>query len=64
VVGEGEIDYAGQFAALAQAGYAGAISLETHYKAPSGDPEESSRACLAGMKRLVDAAVASAGAKS
>ena len=64
VVGEGEIDYAGQFAALAQAGYAGAISLETHYKAPSGDPEESSRACLAGMKRLVDAAVANTGAKS
>jgi sugar phosphate isomerase/epimerase len=64
VVGEGEIDYAGQFAALAKAGYSGVISLETHYKAPSGDPEESSRACLAGMKRLVDAAVASTGANS
>lgn len=60
VVGEGEIDYAGQFAALAKAGYGGAISLETHYKAPNGDPEASSRACLAGMKRLVEAAAAPA----
>lgn len=56
VVGEGEVDYAGQFAALKRAGYVGAISLETHYKAPSGDPVESSRLCLAGMKRLVEAA--------
>ena len=55
VVGEGEIDYVGHFNALRAAGYTGAISLETHFKAASGDPEESSRLCLAGMKRLVEA---------
>lgn len=55
VVGEGEIDYAGQFQALKAAGYAGGVALETHYKAPSGDPEESSRVCLAGLKRLLEA---------
>ncbi len=56
VVGEGEIDFAGQFAALVADGYDGLISLETHYKAPSGDLEESSRACLEGMLRLMRAA--------
>jgi sugar phosphate isomerase/epimerase len=56
VVGEGEIDFAGQFKALKAAGYTGAISLETHYQGPSGDKEEASRLCLAGMKRLVEAA--------
>ena len=54
VVGEGDIDYRGHFAALRAAGYAGAVSLETHFKAPSGDPEESSRLCLAGLKRLIE----------
>lgn len=57
VVGEGEIDYAGQFAALAQTGYTGAVSLETHYAAPgSGGKEAASRACLASMKRLIEQA--------
>jgi sugar phosphate isomerase/epimerase len=56
VVGEGEIDYTGQFRALKAAGFTGVIALETHYRAPNGDKEESSRACLAGMKRLIEAA--------
>ena len=56
VVGEGEIDYKGQFEALKAAGYAGVVSLETHYKDAGGDPESSSRACLVGLKRLVEAA--------
>ena len=52
VVGQGEIDYAGQFAALQKDGYAGWLSLETHY---SGHPtkEASSRACLEGLQRLL-----------
>jgi sugar phosphate isomerase/epimerase len=54
VVGEGEIDYVGQFKALKAAGYDGVLALETHYKAPSGDREESSRACLTGLKRLIE----------
>jgi sugar phosphate isomerase/epimerase len=56
VVGEGEIDYAGQFKALKAAGFTGVVALETHFRAPSGDKEESSRACLAGLKRLIEAA--------
>ncbi|MES2463165.1 MAG: sugar phosphate isomerase/epimerase family protein [Armatimonadota bacterium] len=60
VVGEGEIDYKGQFAALAASGYDGVIALETHFKTADGDTEEASRLCLAGMKRLVEAAKAAA----
>jgi sugar phosphate isomerase/epimerase len=52
VVGEGDIDYKGQVAALKASGYTGVIALETHYKAPGGDPESSSRACLEGMIQL------------
>jgi sugar phosphate isomerase/epimerase len=62
VVGEGEIDYAGQFAALVRAGFSGAVSLETHFAAPGGDKESASRACLAGMKRLMEQAIADANA--
>jgi sugar phosphate isomerase/epimerase len=54
VVGEGQIDYHGQLAALKASGYDGVISLETHYKAPGGDPETSSRQCLDGLKRLME----------
>lgn len=56
VVGEGDIDYKGQFKALKATGFKGVIALETHYKAPSGDPEESSRACLTGLKKLAEEA--------
>lgn len=53
VVGQGEIDYRGQIAALLEAGYAGVFSLETHYKPTSGSAEEGSRRCLEGMLRLL-----------
>jgi sugar phosphate isomerase/epimerase len=53
VVGEGDIDYAGQFEALRKDGYSGYISLETHYIPEGGTPEEGSRACLAGLRRFV-----------
>jgi len=54
VVGEGEIDYTGHLDALRRDGYAGWLSLETHY---SGHPtkEASSRACLEGLQRLLSA---------
>ena len=52
VMGGGEIDYAGQFAALKEAGYAGVLALETHWKGPSGNKEEASRLCLDAMRRL------------
>jgi sugar phosphate isomerase/epimerase len=54
VVGEGEIDWAGQIAALKRDGYAGWLSLETHYARPT--KEAASRACLEGLKKLLDAA--------
>lgn len=53
VVGAGQIDFAGQLAALLQDGYQGCVSLETHYQAPGGDPEESTRLCLDGLTRLL-----------
>jgi sugar phosphate isomerase/epimerase len=58
VVGQGEIDYRRQFAALVRDGYDGAVSLETHYKPASGDAEEGSRECLAAMLALLDRASA------
>lgn len=60
VVGEGEIDYVGQFAALRSEEYAGFVSLETHYVPDTGSgdggkgtPEDGSRLCLAALARLV-----------
>jgi sugar phosphate isomerase/epimerase len=51
VVGDGEIDYVGQFAALRAAGFAGAISLETHMHG-----EEPSRRSLASLRTLIPSA--------
>jgi L-ribulose-5-phosphate 3-epimerase len=51
-MGRGIIDYVGQFRALAQAGYSGTMSLETHWRG-AGSPEESSRQSWAGMKKLL-----------
>ncbi len=53
VIGEGEIDYDGQFDALRRDGYTGYVSLETHYVPEGGTPEEGSRACLAALRRFI-----------
>ena len=60
VVGEGEIDYTGHFAALKQDGYNGWISLETHYRPLTGSgpdgkgtAEEGSRPCLAYLSQVL-----------
>ncbi len=60
VIGEGEIDYKGQFDALKRDGYTGFVSLETHYvpKTGSGEggkgtKEEGSRACLAALQTFL-----------
>ena len=55
VVGEGAIDYPGQFAALKASGFDGYISLETHYNGKE-TKEASSRACLEGLIKLAHAA--------
>ncbi len=48
-IGNGIIDWVGQFKALKQAGYEHAVSLETHWHG-AGTPEESSRQSWAGMR--------------
>ena len=53
VVGEGEVDYRGQFQALVDDGYDGVVSLETHYRPASGSAEEGSRSCLESMKKII-----------
>lgn len=54
VVGSGDIDYVAQFRALRAAAFDGVVALETHYRGADGDPEASSRACLAALRRLID----------
>ena len=54
-VGNGEVDYVGQFRALRQDGYAGTLSLETHWHPPSpggGEPDRiaDSRTSFAGVR--------------
>ncbi len=53
VVGGGQIDFAGQFAALRRDGYDAWLSLETHWNG-GGSREASSRACLDGLIRLLN----------
>ncbi len=53
VVGEGVVDYVGQFSALRDARYEGFISLETHYIPSGGTNEDGSRPSLAALNRLV-----------
>jgi L-ribulose-5-phosphate 3-epimerase len=48
-VGQGAIDYRGQFKALREAGYEGTMSIETSYKRPDKDKLEATRECLEGL---------------
>ncbi len=50
-IGDGAIDYVGQFRALVRDRYDGVLSLETHYKV-DGDPEPGTRACAASTRTL------------
>jgi sugar phosphate isomerase/epimerase len=53
VVGEGEIGYKEQFAALKADGYTGYISLETHYRPFAGTNEQGSILCLQSLNKLL-----------
>jgi sugar phosphate isomerase/epimerase len=44
-IGDGDVNWRGQIDALRRDGYAGAISLETHWTGPHGDKLEASRTC-------------------
>jgi sugar phosphate isomerase/epimerase len=48
-VGQGLVDWVGQFRALKKDGYRHAVSLETHWRG-GGPPEESTKISMAGMK--------------
>jgi sugar phosphate isomerase/epimerase len=52
-LGGGVIDWRGQIDALKHDGYAGWISLETHWPGPVGDKLEASRICGLKLKQLV-----------
>src|SRR6185503_5262176 len=55
-VGDMGIDWAGQIAALRNDGYHGWLSLETHWKGPSGDTLEASVSCGRRLRELVASA--------
>ncbi len=49
-MGQGLIDWVGQFRALKRDGYRGTVTLETHWRG-AGTPEASSRQCWTAMKK-------------
>jgi len=51
-LGEGAIDWVGQFAALKQDGYSGYIHLETHWAGPGGNKLEGSKICGRNLKKM------------
>ena len=57
-IGEMGIDWAGHIAALVSGGYQGWLSLETHWKGPSGDKLEASVICGQRLRALVARGVA------
>ena len=52
-IGEGKIDFLGQFRALIKNGYEGTMSLETHYLNAAKDKEASSRESLDGLLKII-----------
>ena len=52
-LGEGTVDWKGQVHALAEDGYRGWVSLETHWPGPGGDKHEASMICGRNLKELV-----------
>ncbi|MCC7043548.1 MAG: sugar phosphate isomerase/epimerase [Acidobacteria bacterium] len=54
-IGEMSVDWIGQIAALKKDGYAGWISLETHWPGPGGDKKQASLICGRNLARLIEA---------
>jgi sugar phosphate isomerase/epimerase len=52
-LGQAELDWKGQIAALVHDGYQGYISLETHWPGPQGDKLEASTLCAQTLRALV-----------
>src|SRR5450432_1186228 len=55
-IGTGSIDYVGQFRALAEDGYTGLLSLETHYIHPEGGRELATRESCVGLRKILQEA--------
>jgi sugar phosphate isomerase/epimerase len=55
-LGDGNVDWKRQMAALVHGGYSGDINLETHWTGPHGDKLEASRICALKLRRLAAAA--------
>lgn len=51
-IGSGEIDYGGQLRALADDGYSGCLSVETHYSLADGGREPATRECVAALRAI------------
>lgn len=62
-VGERDVDWRGQLDALLHDGYAGWVSLETHWTGPHGDKLEASTICGRNLRGLVEAAEARAASR-
>jgi sugar phosphate isomerase/epimerase len=54
-LGEGGVEWKGQIRALAEDGYQGWLSLETHWTGPRGDKHEASVICGRNLRALVTA---------
>ena len=52
-VGDGKVGWKGQLSRLVADGYAGMISLETHWGGPDGDKFEGSKICARNLQELV-----------
>jgi L-ribulose-5-phosphate 3-epimerase len=55
-IGDGKVDWPGQFAALVRDGYQGLVSLETHWGGPGGEKFAGSAICVKSLQRLIAAA--------
>lgn len=53
-IGDGAVGWQGQLAALRADGYAGCLSIETHWSPPGGDPETNTRGTCAGLMSVLD----------
>src|SRR2546430_381568 len=56
IIGEGTIDFVGQLRALAEDGYQGMLSLETHYVHPDGGKERATYASYAALLKALQQA--------
>ena len=54
-IGDGEVDYEGQMAALIRDGYTGSISIETHYEPPGKTPAEATQLTTEGLLEVLAA---------